>query len=269
MDVADVKTSSRNTLIVFKTEDGYNVETVYTKKNKSICVSTQVGCNIGCRFCASSKNGFIRNMSGEEILHQINYVCEEISADIGCVHFAGIGEPVLNIDSIESKLKVLLSCCENIHLTTSAPVISGIKRLLDLPISRLFVSMHSFIPETRKYLMPNSQSPNIIVNELYRCLDENPKLKGRVYLSYVILSGVNDSDEEVDKLVSCASYLDLPVFLMVYNKIAKESLFETSLESIDKIKKKLEVNNIKYSISGPSRADKVGGCGTLRLNRNI
>ena len=270
MQLHKVIESELNLLYIFRTDDNRFIETVFSKERHNCCISSQIGCNVSCDFCASGKNGFIRNLSEKEILFQIDYVIRTHPI-VNYIHFAGIGEPLYNIDIINRVLDNFGGKSHyKIQLTTTVPNINNIEKLNKNSISSIVLSIHSLNYIVRKKLIPNSISPTDILNFIssiknaYSC---------KFYIGYLLLSGINDSTDDIDYLVSSAQKYDLPIFLMYYNKInfsIEDTInFSTNEERFKYVQNILRNRNIVFSVSSLSRKNPIGGCGTLLVNRNI
>ncbi len=188
-------------------DDGNIVETVLMsyEHGYSVCVSTQVGCRMGCAFCASTQDGLIRNLTPSEIEGQIRAVSEEAGVRVSNVVLMGIGEPLDNYDNVLSSLHAInnpdgLSIGFR-HITLSTcGLTKGIKRLMeeDIPIT-LALSLHATEDEERRKIMPSAKSTTI--SELVSLMDEYAnKTKRRVSYEYSLIAGVNDSLSAAEKL---------------------------------------------------------------------
>jgi 23S rRNA (adenine2503-C2)-methyltransferase len=257
--------SDTTILYIFLTKDGYKIESVFSKTHHGICVSSQIGCKIGCLFCASCKNGFIRNLSYEEMDFQFRYIYDEHEY-IESLHYAGTGEPLLNIDLVKSTFEEWKKSVQDIFITTSVPCIKSLDCIIKLDFKRIFLSIHSFDFGIRKKLMPNSIDPSYIVDFL-KNLDE--EVKEEVYLAHLFINGINDRDSDINQLISISKLLKMPVYLMFYNKISKKVKYHTDFNKFNNAISLLKKNNIEFRVSSSARKDKIGGCGTLRVNRNI
>ncbi len=192
---------------LIKLHDGNIVETVLMsyEHGYSVCVSTQVGCRMGCAFCASTVDGLIRNLTPSEIEGQIRAVSADADVRVSNVVMMGIGEPLDNYDNVLTALHAInnpdgLSIGFR-HITLSTcGLTKGIKRLMeeDIPIT-LALSLHATDDEARRKIMPSSK--NTTISELTSLMDEYAKkTKRRVSYEYSLISGVNDSLSEAEKL---------------------------------------------------------------------
>lgn len=192
---------------LIKLSDGNIVETVLMSYNhgNSICISSQVGCRMGCRFCASTMDGLVRNLTPSEIEGQIRAVTNDSGKRIGSVVIMGIGEPLDNYDNVMKALEAINSAdglsIGYRHITLSTCGLKdGIERLCneEIPIT-LALSLHAPDDETRKKIMPIAKS--VTVKEILRLTDKYAeKTKRRVTFEYALMKGVNDSEEHAHKL---------------------------------------------------------------------
>lgn len=192
---------------LIKLSDGNIVETVLMsyEHGKSICVSTQVGCRMGCAFCASTVDGLIRNLTPSEIEGQIRAVSEDANVRISNVVLMGIGEPLDNYDNVINALHAINNQDGlNIgfrHITLSTcGLVSGIKRITEenIPIT-LALSLHASEDEARRKIMPAAKATTI--KELISLMDAySDKTGRRVSYEYALINGVNDSIKEAEKL---------------------------------------------------------------------
>lgn len=197
---------------LIKLSDGNIVETVLMsyQHGYSVCVSTQVGCRMGCKFCASTMDGLIRNLTPSEIEGQIRAVSEDSGKRIGNIVIMGIGEPMDNYDNVIKALHALNSPdglgIGYRHITLSTCGLSeGIKRLTEenIPIT-LALSLHAPNDEIRRKIMPAANA--VTISELLELTDEYAKkTKRRITFEYALIKGVNDSikcAEELGRILS-------------------------------------------------------------------
>lgn len=260
--------SESNVLFVFETVDGYKIESVLAKKPMCLCISTHVGCNIGCVFCASCKKGCVRNLNVDELLAQVKYV-HNMYGKLNDVHFGGIGEPLNNLDYVVAAKAMLGEVTKTFSITTSIPNTESFERINMAEFDSITVSLHSMRDETRKTIMPNSLSAKLLIQYLRKFSKSNQTFGSKVTIGYLMLDGINDSDDEIREFINLAKELDCTLFPMYYNKIDDNIRLRTNEEKYNQTIEFLKANDIKFSKSSSSRRDAIGGCGTLRLNREI
>lgn len=202
--------SGRTVKILFGLEDDERVESVLMRyKNEerewsSVCVSSQVGCNLGCVFCATGKIGFKRNLTVDEIVDQVLYFHLQ-SEDIDSVSFMGMGEPLLNpavFEAIEVLTdKRLFGFSQRKINVSTVGIIPGIERLTkDFSQINIAFSLHTPFEDQRQGLMPVSRQYSI--KEVMAVLNECARLnKRKIFLPYMMLAGVNDTKEHLDGLI--------------------------------------------------------------------
>ena len=214
--------------VTLELEDGLVIESVlmaYKGDHKTVCVSSQVGCPIGCAFCATGKMGFTRNLSVAEILSQVYYFAKE--EKISNVVFMGMGEPFLNYDNVLAAAKILnsgggLTLGNRKIVISTIGVIPGIKKLTQEPHQfRLAWSLVAPSDEVRETLIGWEGLPTIkeIISVL---LEYQKKTKRRVTIEYVVLKGLNDGKEEIKALANIAQRIDSHVNLIPYNYLDRE-----------------------------------------------
>jgi len=208
---------------LFGLADGESIETVLLPedKRKTLCISTQVGCNLGCLFCATAKIGFRRNLTAAEIVDQVNIV-EADAGKITNVVYMGMGEPLSNYDAVIKSIAILNHPeGKNIgirHITISTcGIVPAIKKLAREDLQpRLAISLNAPTDALRTKLMPiNAKFP---LAELFKAIqDYQHSTSRRVSFEYVMIEGLNDSDEHARKLVKLLRGLMCHVNLIEHN----------------------------------------------------
>ena len=257
--------SELNKLFLFELEDGFTVEAVFYRGD-TLCVSTQVGCPIRCDFCASGKNGLIRNLSAEEIYNQ--YALLRGRLPIKRIAVAGIGEPLANWKNVkEAFLRFKDDQLKVSFYTTGFPT-KHLEELLQLPHSGVTISIHSLKEEVRKVLMPHAGSLRELLDTLRKVLPKlSKKKRNKISLAYLLIKGVNDSEEELKELSRIAKELGVNLTLLYYNQV-NEKYKPVSPEEYEKAFLLLRESGVRTTLSTRFRKDKLGGCGTLVVNRN-
>ena len=196
---------------LFELNDGQKIETVLMKHadgRRTVCVSSQAGCAMNCRFCATGKQGFKRNLTDSEIAAQVLFFARYLKKQnekVSGVVFMGMGEPFLNYDNVMEAVKILNDKdgfnlgARHISISTCG-ITEGIEKLADEPLQiNLAVSLHSPNDELRSKLMPiNSAYP--IQSVLSAVDDYIKKTKRRVMFEYLMIDGVNDSQPQAEEL---------------------------------------------------------------------
>jgi 23S rRNA (adenine2503-C2)-methyltransferase len=262
------KIESKNyVLYVFETSDKQRIESVFVKDWPSICISTQIGCNVGCIFCASCKKGFFRNLTEEELLDQINYISREQKKVID-INFAGMGEPLNNFNNVVACFNKIKGKFKNIQIFTSVPSVELLHRLLKIDFERITISLHGLDADTRKKIIPRSVKPEEIIKCLKEEINKNNRLRNIIYLGYLLLHKINDSKKDIDKLITIAKELNVPIRLMHYNKIGENIDYSVPTQVFLSISEYIKKKGVILKVI-PPKEDKLGECGTLVLNREI
>lgn len=258
---------------LFRLEDDNFIETVIMKYKYgyTACVSSQVGCRMNCSFCASGKNGLVRNLRAGEIIEQV-YESERLNKiSISHVVLMGSGEPLDNIDEVLKFIYIISDekgknlSKRNITLSTCG-IIKGIERLKSekLPIT-LSLSLHSADDEKRRNIMPVSKSYNI--NELISVLKDYQKHTGRrISFEYVLINGENDSMEDAKKLVKIIKGMKAHVNLIPLNYVREFNKEASNLKAIKEFQDYLLSSNIEVTVRRELGKDINASCGQLRNN---
>jgi len=191
---------------------------------RTICVSTQVGCAYGCKFCASGLEGFSRNLSASEIVDQIIAIERVTGEKIDNVVFMGMGEPLANLSNVIRAIQIINAKwglgigARHITISTSG-LAPQIRKLAEEGLQiRLAVSLHGATDEVRNRIMPINRRYNIEAL-LSACDDYKARKKQRLTFEYILISDVNDSDEQAHLLVRHAKRLSAKVNLIPYNTV--------------------------------------------------
>ena len=238
----------------------------------TLCVSSQVGCAFGCRFCASGLLGFTRNLSTAEILGQILAAESIVKARVDNLVFMGMGEPLANYDNLEQALNLIMDHrglnigARHITVSTSGHV-EGMKRLLQFekPI-RLAISLHGATDEVRSQIMPiNNKWP---LDQLVPVLrDWTEKSKHMITLEYILISEVNDGLEHTRPLIQLARELRAKVNLIPYNIVDGLEWCRPSEAQCGAFAQELINARIAVTMRYEKGADIDAACGQLRLRR--
>lgn len=256
---------------LFQYKDGNIIESVVMKykHGNSICVSTQVGCRMGCRFCASTLDGVIRNLTSGEILAQIISAQKEIGERISNVVLMGSGEPLDNFENVTKFLDSVTSDTTlNIgqrHITLSTcGIVPKIKELADKSYNiTLAISLHAPEDLLRKEMMPIANKYSI--EELIAaCEYYIQKTNRRVTFEYALVKGKNDSMKEAKKLASLLKGKLCHVNLIPVNEIKENNYEKSSLKNIEAFGDILKNNGIETTIRREMGADINAACGQLR-----
>lgn len=271
-----IKSQDKNTAkaLIFL-EDGEKIETVLMRHQDgrdTICVSSQVGCSLSCQFCATGKMGFKRNLTSEEIIIQVLYWARYLKKEsqrVSNVVFMGMGEPFLNYDEVMTAIGILNDPnkfnigSRRISISTCG-IVEGIEKLSQEKLQiNLALSLHASSDKLRSKLMPINKLYSLkkILSEIKKYIK---KTKRKVMIEYVMLSGINDNEENARELVSLLKErLDNLYFvnLISYNKTGQ--FLPSSREKIKKFKRILENSGITVTERFRFGEEIKGACGQL------
>ena len=256
---------------LFDLLDGNAIETVLMEYHHgySICVSSQVGCKMGCKFCASTGIPFIRNLTSGEIIEQIMAVERDTGVRISNIVFMGIGEPLDNYDNVVKAIrninnpKGLNIGARHISISTSG-LVPKIYKLAEENIQcTLSISLHATTDEQRSKMMPVNNSYNI--EELLKaCKDYIEKTHRRISFEYALAKENNDNLEDAKRLVKLLKGILCHVNLIPINKIENGEFTKSSNENIMKFRDYLNEHGIVATIRRELGSDIDAACGQLR-----
>lgn len=258
---------------LFELEDGNKIESVlmFHDYGTSICVSSEVGCNMGCSFCESGRLKKVRNLLAYEIVEQILLIEEDIKKRITHVVVMGIGEPFDNYDNVLRFVKII-NCNKGIdigsrHITISTcGIIPGIKKFMEEDGQvNLAISLHAPNDELRSKIMPiNKAYP---LKDLMEVIKEYiSKTNRRVTFEYIMLENVNDSGKEALELVKLLRGINCYVNLIPYNETENIQYKRTKEWKILKFYDILKSNKINVTIRKEFGGSVDAACGQLRAN---
>ncbi|PLR69704.1 MULTISPECIES: 23S rRNA (adenine(2503)-C(2))-methyltransferase RlmN [Bacillaceae] len=269
------QTSTDGTMkFLFELHDGYSIETVLMRHEygNSVCVTTQVGCRIGCTFCASTLGGLKRNLEAGEIVAQVVKVqkaLDELGERVSHVVIMGIGEPFDNYDEMMGFLKIinhndgLNIGARHITVSTSG-IIPKIYKFADEQLQINFaVSLHAPNTELRSRLMPINKAYKL--PELMEAIEYYVNKTGRrVSFEYGLFGGVNDQVEHAEELAKLIKHLKCHVNLIPVNYVPERDYVRTPREQIDLFEKTLKNRGINVTTRREQGHDIDAACGQLR-----
>ena len=271
-----VKQESKDGTIkfLFQLQDGYSIETVLMRHDygNSICVTTQVGCRIGCTFCASTLGGLKRHLMAGEIVEQVvkvQQILDETNERVSSIVIMGIGEPFDNYDAMMNFLKIvnhdkgLNIGARHITVSTSG-IVPKIYEFADEGMQINFaVSLHAPNQEARQKLMPIARAYKL--DELLEAVRYYTKKTGRrVTFEYGLMSGQNDSVEIAEELSALIKNIKCHVNLIPINYVPERDYIRTSKNKIFEFERTLKKNGINVTIRREQGADIAAACGQLR-----
>jgi len=251
--------------------DGASVEAVGlpTSDRLTVCFSTQAGCAMGCSFCATGESGFVRDLGAGEMVDQIRVVADDFGARVTNAVAMGQGEPFANYDATLGALR-LMNSPDGLgigarHLTVSTcGLTAGIRRFAHEPEQfTLAVSLHSARQPTRDRLMPGVRG--IPLEDLRAALVEYAEKTGRrPSLEYALISGVNDTDSELEALIAFCRDMLAHVNLIPVNPVAGGAHTRSTDERVNEFRRALTAVGIECSVRAERGTDIDAACGQLR-----
>ncbi len=256
---------------LFQLEDGNLLECVLMKYHhgNSVCISSQVGCKMGCRFCASTLNGFERNLTASEMLNQIYLVQRLTGERVSNVVVMGTGEPLDNYDNLVTFIR-LLSDEKGLHISQRNITVSTcgladqIRKLAEEKFQiTLALSLHASNDAVRKELMPIANRYSI-EEVLHACDDYFSQTGRRMTFEYSLIAGENDSHEQARELAALLKGKNAHINLIPVNPIKERDYRQSKGDSVQKFKLILEKYGINVTIRREMGTDINAACGQLR-----
>ena len=275
--------------VLFRLEDGRTVESALMfyknsgsgRERRTVCVSSQVGCSVGCRFCATGQQGFERNLSPGEIIGQILFFMRRFRGEVvepgkrgsrswlTNVVFMGMGEPLANYDNVRQAIAMLNSPkgmglgIHQVTLSTSGFVPQMRQLAVEELQFQLAVSLHAANDKLRNRLVPiNRKYP---LDQLISACKEYGGKKGRnIFIEYALFEGVNDSMNDADELVRLLDGLQCSINLILGNATQSDDFKPSARETALEFQKKLIASGIRTMLRVSRGADIEAGCGQLR-----
>jgi 23S rRNA (adenine2503-C2)-methyltransferase len=268
----------KTTKIVFQTRDGKSLETVlmtYKDGRNTICVSCQIGCQMGCSFCATGKMGFLRNLTSEEITDQILFIENKILTSeqkVTNIVFMGMGEPLMNFENLVIALNNLnnpktFNIGARSMTVSTCGIPDGIKKLADFGLQvNLAVSLHAPEQELREKLMPIAKKHDLqqLMEAISYYLE---KTNRRVTYEYIMLHNINDSINHAKKLALLLKHQLCHINLIPYNAGSKSDLEKSKKENIEAFKKALSDKGLNVTVRMSFGDDINAACGQLANNK--
>lgn len=258
---------------LFRLYDGNLIESVFMRYHhgNSVCISSQVGCKMGCRFCASTLNGCVRNLAPSEMLDQIYRIQNLTGERVSNIVIMGSGEPMDNYDNVVKFLELINSekglniSQRNITVSTCG-LVPRIKQLAELKLQiTLAISLHAPNDELRKTMMPIAYTYSIeqIMDACRYYLSQTAR---RISFEYSLVKGVNDSPECARQLIKLVHGMNCHINLIPVNPIKERDYEQSEKNSIHNFKEILEKAGVNVTIRREMGRDIDGACGQLRQN---
>lgn len=256
---------------LFQLQDGNVIESVLMKykHGNSVCISSQVGCKMGCRFCASTIGGLERNLTTSEMLSQI-YVIQRMAGErVSNVVVMGTGEPMDNYDNFIRFVKMLsnengLNISQRNITVSTCGLVPRMRQLAEEKLQiTLALSLHATTDEKRKALMPiaNKYSLEEVLDACNYYFEQTGR---RITFEYSLVGGVNDTKEDAAELIKLVKHVNCHVNLIPVNPIKERDYVQSNKKVIDNFKNKLEKCQINVTIRREMGRDIDGACGQLR-----
>ena len=256
---------------LFALSDGNMIESVFMKYKfgVSVCISSQVGCRMGCKFCASTIDGVVRNLLPSEMLDQIYAISRITGEKVGRVVVMGSGEPLDNYDNLLRFIELLtnedgLNMSQRNLTVSTCGIVPNIQKLADKNLAiNLALSLHASNNDKRKELMPIANKYEIH-EVLDACRTYFAKTGRQLTFEYSLVAGVNDTDEDARELTELLSGFNCVVNLIPVNPIKERDFKPTDRAGALAFKNKLEKSRINVTIRREMGRDIDGACGQLR-----
>ena len=256
---------------LFGLADGNVIESVLMKykHGNSVCISSQVGCRMGCRFCASTLDGLVRGLHPSEMIDQIYRIGKDIGEKISNVVVMGTGEPMDNYDNLLKFIELLtdkkgLNISQRNLTVSTCGIVPRMRQLADENLSiTLALSLHASNQAKRLELMPVANAYDIheVIDACKYYFDKTGR---RVTFEYSLVGGVNDSNEDARELSQLVKGMNCHINLIPVNPIKERDYVQSNASVIAAFKNKLEKNGINVTIRREMGRDIDGACGQLR-----
>ena len=256
---------------LFALADGNCVESVWMQYHhgNSVCISSQVGCRMGCRFCASTLDGLERNLTPSEMLDQIYAIARSTGERVSNVVVMGTGEPLDNYDNLLRFLQ-MISDESGLHISqrnitvSTCGIVENMRRLADEKLQiTLALSLHGSTQEKRQELMPiaNKYSVSEVIDA---CRYYFMQTGRRITFEYSLVSGVNDTEADAENLCKLVDGLNCHVNLIPVNPIKERDYSASERKDVLRFQNKLEKKHINATVRREMGRDINGACGQLR-----
>ena len=263
--------------LLLRTKDNHYIEAVGIPSDKrlTVCVSSQVGCPMDCKFCATGKEGLKRSLNASEIINQVLLIQNEMNQKVTNIVFMGMGEPLLNIDQLLISIKSLnedLKISQRKITVSTVAIPKKIKQLINYSFERLgkcqytlAISLHAPNQVIRELIIPSAKKYDI-VDIVSDCKEFVNKTGRRVSFEYILLNGINDQISHADQLSKLLKGFQCHVNLIQYNQIKEMPFGQTSDRTIRQFQQRLMQNGTNVSFRRSRGSDQNAACGQLRQN---
>ena len=265
---------------IFETSDGNKIESVFIpeEKRNTLCISTQVGCPLGCKFCATGLMGYKKNLTAGEIFDQYLLAAKDTGKEkLTNIVFMGMGEPLLNYDNTVKVLQIFSEeltkgISKNKITVSTAGIAPKIKELADSGLKvKLALSLHACFEDIRSQIMPINKKYSL--KETLEAVRYFAKKTGtRITFEYVMLKGINDREEDIKALAKICSSIPSKINILPFNSLKhfKPEGFSAELEPsprkrIEEFADKLRNKNITVMVRLTQGDDIAAACGQLAI----
>ena len=256
---------------LFAMPDNSLVESVFMryKFGNSVCISSQVGCRMGCRFCASTLDGLIRSLTPAEMLEQVYEITRVTGERISHLVVMGTGEPLDNYDNLVRFLELLtdpngLNLSQRNVTVSTCGIVPRMRQLADLGLSiTLALSLHAYTDEKRREIMPIANRYSI-AELMEACRYYFSRTGRQITFEYSLIKDVNDAEEDAAGLAALAGPLKAHINLIPVNPVKERGYRHPDDRAVRAFKNKLEKHGINVSIRRVLGRDIDGACGQLR-----
>lgn len=272
------KSDGSNEKLLFRTKEGYEVESVLIpmEAGGTLCVSSQVGCRMGCRFCETGRMGLLKNLTSKEIVSQVYYVRHILGAEVRNIVFMGMGEPFDNYDEVMQAFRTISDPrginigARHMTISTSGKV-DEIRRFAEEvgPCPHLAVSINASNNTLRTKLMPVNRAHSM--EALYQAiLFYNQKTHKQVLAAYVLIGDINDTSIHAQELGDYLQGLDVKINLIPYNPQSHDRYKAPSFDQVEKFKEVLITKGYQVLVRKSRGHQIMAACGQLgnKLQRN-
>ena len=263
--------------LLLSTGDDESIECVGipTDKRLTACLSSQIGCPMDCKFCATGKEGLKRSLKASEILDQILFIENEMNRKVTNIVFMGMGEPLLNIDDLLLSIRSINNDFQISQRKITVSTVAVPKMISKLSAKSfqilgncqftLAISLHASNQKTRETIIPSAKNYEIknIIDDCKKYVRDTGR---RVSFEYLMLNGVNDQLEHAYELSTLLKGFQCHVNLIEYNQIDDVEFKRTSLKNLQSFQSRLIKNGIAVSLRKSRGLDKNAACGQLRQN---
>lgn len=269
--IVEQKQEGETVKFLLRSHAGFDIESVLIpmKSGPTLCVSSQIGCRMGCAFCETGKMGLLSNLSAEEIVSQLVVARHQLNLNVRNIVFMGMGEPFDNYDEVMQAFRILTDAKglgfgkRQITVSTSGHV-DGIRRLMaesgDTP--NLAVSITAADDALRRRLMPINRQWDL--KALRQAMEEYIQQTGRqILVAYVLLKDTNDSLEHAEKLIDYLQGLDVKINVIPYNAQKRDIFQPSDDETIDAFVAKLRHHGYKTLLRRTKGRSIMAACGQL------